>query len=69
MNPAEKSAALKAAIRRGHASQIGIASETGLSLNAVCKAIQAWETAGVIIRDDSVGMRCWRMVEDLGGAA
>ena len=69
MTPAEKSAALKAAIRRGHASQIGIASETGLSLNAVCATLQAWQDAGVIVRDDSVGMRCWRMVEDLGGKA
>lgn len=65
MTPAEKSAALKAAIRRGHASQIGIASDTGLSLDAVCKAIQAWETAGVIVRDDTPGFRRWLMVEDL----
>ena len=65
MTPAEKSAALKAAIRRGHASQIGIASETGLSLNAVCLTLQAWQDAGLIIRDDSVGMRRWRMVEDV----
>lgn len=64
MTPAEKSAALKAAIRRGHASQIGIASDTGLSLNAVCLTLQAWQDAGVIVRDDSVGMRCWLMVED-----
>ena len=65
MTPAEKSAALKAAIRRGHASQIGIASETGLPLEAVCVTLQAWQDACRIVRDDSVGMRCWRMVEDL----
>lgn len=64
MTPAEKSAALKAAIRRGHASQIGIASETGLSLNVVCLTLQAWQEAGVIVRDDTPGSRCWRMVED-----
>lgn len=65
MTPAEKSAALKRAIRRGHASQIGIASETGMSIHVVCATLQAWETAGVIVRDDTPGSRCWRMVEDL----
>ena len=65
MTPAEKSAALKVAIRRGHASQIGIASDTGLPLEAVCVTLQAWQDAGLIIRDDTVAMRRWRMVEDL----